>query len=158
MIKEAKQLNAVATKTASQWIDRANRDSVNRRNIKRAQLFALELMEYMEVKGIKQVELADRMDVSPQQVNKILRAKSNLTFETLDKIAEALGVTISPPKIIRFEYSYTQNTNTLMQVVHRHKQKTVEDDLKTPTILRKNPILHTTMENMKAYEHTAVQI
>ena len=158
MIKDAKQLNAVATKTASQWIDRANRDIANRGNIKRAQLFALELMEYMEVKGIKQVELADRMDVSPQQVNKILRAKANLTFETLDKIAEALGVNISPPKIVEAKYSYVQNTNTLMQVVHRHKQKSVEDDLKAPVILRKNPVLHTTMESMKAYEYTAVQI
>lgn len=158
MIKDTKQLNAIATKTASQWIDRANRDSANRRNIKRAQVFALDLMEYMDSNGIKQVELADRMDVSPQQVNKILRAKSNLTFETLDKIAEALGVTISSPKIVKANFSYTQNTNTFMQVVHRHKQKSVEDDLKAPTIVRKNPVLHTTMENMKTYEYTAVQI
>ena len=95
-----KNLNSVISKTATQLKERAKKDRNQRRNISRAQAFALELLDYMEAHDLKQTQLAERMGVSPQQVNKILRAKSNLTFETLDKIADALEADIPPPKII----------------------------------------------------------
>lgn len=157
MMKTTKKLNTVATKTASQWIDRANEDSANRRNLKRAQLFALELMEYMEINGIKQVELAQRMAVSPQQVNKILRAKANLTFETLDKIADALDITISSPKIITAS-SMPFQTKYTMQIVHRHKQRVVEEDVCFPITTERNPILTTTLSSVDDYRYTAEKI
>ena len=76
-----KNLNTVVTKTATQWKKRAKQDRANRRNIKRSQAFALELMDYMETHNIKQIDLAEKMNVSTQQVNEILRAKANLTFK-----------------------------------------------------------------------------
>lgn len=66
--------------TANQWKIRAKNDRKNRKSIARAQAFALELLDYMDTHNITQVGLAKKMGVSPQQVNKILRAKSNLTF------------------------------------------------------------------------------
>lgn len=85
--------------TAKQWKVRARRDRLNRVNIIRAQDFANDLLDFMESQNITQLELAQRMGISPQQVNKILQAKADLTLETLDKIAIDLGVTISPPTV-----------------------------------------------------------
>ena len=146
-----KNLNSKVSKTANRWKIRAKKDRNNRRNINRAQEFALDLIGFMEIHKIKQKELADRMDVSPQQVNKILRAKSNLTFETLDKIADALNVTISSPRIETKEKSYFRTVGTTMQVVHRHKPKVIAENLNTAMITKKNPLLSTTFESMNEY-------
>lgn len=153
-----KNLNSVVTTTASSWKVRAKKDRANRRNITRAQEFALELMDYMDLHKIKQTELAGRMGVSAQQVNKILRAKSNLTFETLDKIAIALGATISSPKIQKVKSTYSSVKKSHMQIVYKHKRHNVEENATSKKIIKRNPILVTTMESMSAYGYTAQQI
>lgn len=151
-------LNTKVTKTATSWKTRAKLDRGNRRNIKRAQLFALELLDYMETHKIKQKDLAERMNVSPQQVNKILRAKSNLTFETLDKIEVALGITITAPKIKVNRTILSQDMGRVMQIVHKRKQKVMETDLSSIPVTKRNPLLVTTMESVGEYKYTADQI
>lgn len=153
-----KNLNKVTTKTATQWKERAKKDRSNRRNITRAQEFALELMDYMDLHNIKQVDLANRMDVSSQQVNKILRAKANLTFETLDKIANALEVEISSPKIKTGNSAQVPVIHYSMQIVHQRKFKVIEENVTSKRINKRNPILDTNMENMDIYTYTANQI
>src|SRR5690606_21372550 len=153
-----KNLNKVITKTATQWKERAKKDRSNRRNITRAQAFALELMDYMDVHNIKQVDLANEMGVTAQQVNKILRAKANLTFETLDKIADALDVKISSPKIMSGNSSQTPVIHSSMQIVHQRKFKVIEENVTSKRITKRNPVLNTNMENMDFYTYTANQI
>ena len=53
-----KNLNKVVTRTATKWKERARRDRSNRRNITRSQAFALELLDYMDLHEIKQIDLA----------------------------------------------------------------------------------------------------
>jgi len=153
-----KNLNNIITKTATQWKTRAKQDRNNRRNITRAQAFALELMEYMDLHNIKQTELANKMGVSAQQVNKILRAKSNLTFETLDKIAHALEVNITSPKIKSIKSSHSPIIHYSMQIVHRRKHKVIEENMTSKRIIKQNAVLNTSMENMDSYSYTANQI
>lgn len=153
-----KNLNTIVTKTATQWKTRAKQDHSDRRNIKRAQVFALDLMKYMEMHNIKQTDLANKMGVSPQQVNKILRAKANLTFDTLDKIADALAVHITSPKIKTIKSVHSQIIHNSMQIVHGSKLKYVEENRTSKRIYKQNAILQTTMENMESYANTANQI
>lgn len=154
-----KNLNKVVIKTATKWKERAKHDRTNRRNISRAQAFALELLDYMDLHNIKQNELAKRMGVTAQQVSKILRAKSNLTFDTLDKIADALEVEISSPKILKSNTTINAPViHSKMQIVHRSKQKLIDEIVSSESIVKRNPILKPTMENMNSYHHTAHQI
>lgn len=153
-----KNLNEIITKTAMQWKTRAKQDCNNRKNITRGQVFALELMEYMDLHNIKQIDLASKMGVSAQQVNKILRAKANLTFETLDKIAEALEVNISSPKIEAIKNPYSPVIHHSMQIVHRRKYKLIEQNMLSKRINEQNPVLSTSMESMDSYSYTANQI
>lgn len=154
-----KNLNKIATKTAKRWKERAKEDRKNRRNISRAQAFALELMDYMDLHKIKQVDLANKMGVTPQQVNKILRAKANLTFETLDKIADALEVNITSPKIERTSSIHPPFINLYtMQVVHKRKSKIVEENITSQRIIKRNPVLNPSIETMDVYNYTADQI
>lgn len=60
---------------------------------------ALNIRTILRRMGISQVELAARMGVTPAQVTKILSGKENLGLKTIDKIENALGVSlISVPK------------------------------------------------------------
>ena len=145
-------LNPKITKTATRWKTRAKQDRSDRRAISRAQLFALELLDYMETHKIKQKELAERMDVSPQQVNKILRAKANLTFETLDKIGDALGVVISSPKINVQANLLSKKAGSTMQVVHRLNTEKIAFDISTTAVTKTNALLHPTLTNMAEYQ------
>lgn len=151
-------LNDFVSKTATQWQEQVEYYHNNKRRIRRAQLFAIDLLDYLDEQKITQKELAERMNVSPQQVNKILRAKSNLTFDTLDKIEEALGITISNPKIKQQATVYFQATGKTMQVVHRKTRKVMETDLISASVTRKNALLTTTIESMNPYQYTADQI
>jgi transcriptional regulator with XRE-family HTH domain len=152
-----KNLNTKITKTATRWKERAKQDRKNRSHISRSQAFALELLDYMEANNIKQKDLAEKMNVTPQQVHKILQANANLTFDTLDKIAAALEITISSPKIISAVSLKFQTLDT-MQIVHRHKQKVVDEDASFPARVEKNPILITTVASMNDYKYTADKI
>ncbi|UKM65671.1 helix-turn-helix transcriptional regulator [Flavobacteriaceae bacterium GSB9] len=151
-------LNKIITKTATQWKTRAKQDRNNRRNITRAQAFALELMDYMDLHNIKQTDLANKMGVSAQQVNKILRAKANLTFETLDKIADALEVNIPAPKIREIKSSHSSIVHYSMQIVHKRKHKVIEENITSKIINKQNAVLNTSMENLDLYTYTANQI
>tara|TARA_R110001592_G_scaffold352878_1_gene651180 strand:+ start:12255 stop:12728 length:474 start_codon:yes stop_codon:yes gene_type:complete len=155
-----KNLNKRITKTATSWKARAKQDRANRRNISRAQEFALELLEYMELNDLKQTDVARKMKVSPQQVNKLLRAKSNITFETLDKIADALGVVVSSPKIVAPKTRMQSKVLlSYMQIVHASgKKKKIEDDIITDKIFKENALLSEDLQAMNVYNYTAVKI
>jgi len=154
-----KNLNKVVIKTATKWKERAKQDRTNRRNITRAQAFALELLDYMDLNNIKQNELAEKMGVSAQQVSKILRAKSNLTFDTIDKIADALEVTITSPKIEKINTKkQVILPSSTMQVVHRRTSKIINEVTVVKNMEKATPILDTRMENMEKYRYTANQI
>jgi|TARA_B110000908_G_C10235405_1_gene443012 transcriptional regulator with XRE-family HTH domain len=155
-----KNLNKRITKTATSWKTRAKKDRDNRKNISRTQAFALDLLAYMELNGLKQKDVAKKMKVSPQQVNKILRAKSNITFETLDKIADALGVVVSSPKIVapktRMQSKVLQSS---MQIIHSSgKKKKIEEDIITDKIFKENALLNGDLQAMNGYNYTAVKI
>ena len=62
----------------------------NRLWIRRSQAIALMVLSILKERGMSQKELASKMGISPQQVNKWLKGNENFTFETISKIEEAL--------------------------------------------------------------------
>lgn len=52
---------------------------------------ATRILAILKEKGITQIELSERLDVSPQMVNKIVKGKENLTLETIARLGEVLS-------------------------------------------------------------------
>ena len=50
-----------------------------------------EIHAYMKREGINQKQLAERINVSPSTISRILRKGQSPTVETLDKMAAAMG-------------------------------------------------------------------
>lgn len=55
---------------------------------------ALTMLDRMEMLGMTQKQLAERMKCSHQYVSKILKGHENLSLETVTKIENALGISI----------------------------------------------------------------
>lgn len=68
-------------KANKKWIDQSSKVAIN-------------VLEALRTKGLSQKDLAQKMNVSAQQVNKIIKGKQNLTFETVGKLENALEISL----------------------------------------------------------------
>lgn len=91
-MKSIEFLESKASKTPSKLGERIEWRRKNRGWLKKSQKIALAIMDELENQKMTQKELAARLEVSPQYVNKVLRGTENLSIETIDKIERALGM------------------------------------------------------------------
>ena len=66
----------------------------NKNWLQNSSKIAINVMEILKEKKWTQKELAEKMKVSAQQINKIVKGQQNLTFETISKLESALGVSL----------------------------------------------------------------
>lgn len=83
----------------SSWIEKAQQRTDNYLWLSRSRIIALQILRKLRETGTSQKELADRMGVFPQQVNKWIKGKENFTLETIGRIEEALGIELIEVKI-----------------------------------------------------------
>lgn len=57
---------------------------------------ALALIDYMQENGLKRTDLAERLQVSPQYVSRLLSGKENLSFKSIDNIEQRLNISCLP--------------------------------------------------------------
>lgn len=76
------------------WIKKAKYRRDNRAWLRKSQSIALRILNVLDEKGMQQKELAEAMDVSPQQISKIVKGKQNLTLETISKLEAVLETTL----------------------------------------------------------------
>jgi transcriptional regulator with XRE-family HTH domain len=62
----------------------------NRAMLRESQGIALKVLEKLDQLGWTQKKLAEKLEVSPQQVSKIVSGKENLTIETQVKLQDVL--------------------------------------------------------------------
>lgn len=66
----------------------------NKKRLDQSMKVAVSVLDALKDKGWSQKDLAEKMNVSAQQVNKILKGQENMTFETIDKLETALGIVL----------------------------------------------------------------
>ena len=71
-----------------------NKERANRKWSKHSQRIAVKLHSYLKKNQLQQKDLAALMEVSPQQISKILSGKENLTLETISKIESVTNLKI----------------------------------------------------------------
>ena len=88
------KLSSLAADQPSDWKAKAKYRRDNREWLKKSASIAVRVLDALKVQDISQKELAERMKVSPQQINKIVKGQENLTLETISKLEVALGIQI----------------------------------------------------------------
>ncbi|WP_417266091.1 helix-turn-helix transcriptional regulator [Brumimicrobium sp.] len=72
-----------------------NKDRIkNRMRLRESQDIAMKVLDKLDELGWSQKRLADEMEVSPQQITKIVSGKANLTLESIVKIQTILEIPI----------------------------------------------------------------
>jgi len=87
----------------------------NRARLRESQSIALKVLDKLDELGWTQRKLAFAMDVSPQQITKIVKGKENLTLETQTKLQTILDIPILATyyeKIIKEIFSDTHIQET----------------------------------------------
>jgi transcriptional regulator with XRE-family HTH domain len=85
------KLNKLAS-GKSKWMEEAEARQKNKSWLKHSQKIAIKVLMALREEGIKQKQLAERIGVSPQQINKIVKGRENLTLETISKLENALNI------------------------------------------------------------------
>jgi len=108
------KLNEMARPRSAEASARAKDRMANREWLKLSQEIALTIHHYLRMANLTQKELADRMNVSPAYIGKLLKGSENLTLETICKLQNALGeglIYIARPYINRTIVSFTTTSH-----------------------------------------------
>lgn len=89
------------TAEGKQWATAVDYRTKNKKWLDYSGKIALRVLSAIDsTEGMNQKKLADLMEVSPQQVSKIVSGNENLTLETIAKLSSALRVELLEfPKI-----------------------------------------------------------
>lgn len=89
--------NKIETKLAnkkSNWQTKAEWRETNKAWLHHSRQIALNINKALKAQGLKQKQLAERLQVSPQQVSKIMKGTENMTLETIAKIESELDISL----------------------------------------------------------------
>lgn len=109
---------------ASEWINDAKYRLENKAFLNHSQAIALRILKHIRSIGLSQKDFADKLDVSPQQVNKWVKGSENFTLDTIAKIENSLGIQII--QVISQEPSASQtmlDANHHQSIVYSHQKE-----------------------------------
>jgi ribosome-binding protein aMBF1 (putative translation factor) len=104
------KLNEVSSKEPSKWLDQASYRMENEAWLDKSADIALRILRTLRSKSMSQIDLADRLGVSAQYINKIVKGKENLTLDTICKLEQALKI-----ELIIIPISKSKDITTLVE-------------------------------------------
>lgn len=89
----------------------------NKSWLKKSAQIALKINRALRDKKMTQKDLADKLNVSAQQINKILKGRENLTLETISRLESALDLELI--SILRTDDVIIKKSHFKSQIVHK---------------------------------------
>jgi len=88
------KLSNLTSDRPSGWKAKAKLRRENREWMKKSAAIAVRVLDALKALNLTQKELAERMNISPQQISKIVKGQENLTLETISNLEIALDIQI----------------------------------------------------------------
>src|SRR5579863_1144417 len=92
------KLSKLSSNQPSEWKAKAKYRRENREWLKKSAAIAIRVLDALKIQNLSQKELAERMNISPQQISKIVKGQENLTLETISNLEIGLGIQIMEEK------------------------------------------------------------
>ena len=86
------KIDQIVAEAPSQWLKEADYRFENKAWLQKSQAIALKILRNIREQKLSQKDLAKKLNVSPQQVNKWVKGNENFTLETISKIELALNI------------------------------------------------------------------
>ncbi len=122
--KNLENFEKLVSNSNSGWLDKFLHYKTNQKWLEYSSKVAINVLEALNAKNMSQKDLAEKLKVSAQQVNKILKGNQNLTFETVVKLEDALGISLI--EIIEFNNVNEIKTN---EAIVQAMQKTISEEI-----------------------------
>ena len=92
----------------SNWLEEAKWREANEGWLSISFEIALRVLGALKSKSMTQKDLAEKMNVTPQFISKILKGEENLSLETISKLTNSLGIRLVevPTDMSRVEVKY----------------------------------------------------
>lgn len=87
-------MNTLISDKLSGWKEKAEWRLANEAWLDKSAEIALKILRELRTKSITQKELSERINVSAQYINKLLKGEENLSLETISKLEVALNITL----------------------------------------------------------------
>ncbi|TAG09477.1 MAG: helix-turn-helix domain-containing protein [Sphingobacteriia bacterium] len=145
MINKEKFL-ALVSKEKTNTLEKNNERIKNRAMLRESQQIAIKVMVKLDELGWSQKDLANALDVSPQQVTKIVSGKENLTIETQIKLQNILDIPVLA--------SFYENKINAMEEWVLNIEKRVEKIVAQPNQVTTN---YQASKTVKMEQHTYSQ-
>lgn len=88
------KFNKIATSTNTELLEEIAYRNANREWLRRSNRIAAKVLMALKEQKMTQKDLAEKMSVTPQYINKIVKGGENLTTETITKLENILGFAI----------------------------------------------------------------
>ncbi|HOV72123.1 MAG TPA: helix-turn-helix transcriptional regulator [Dysgonamonadaceae bacterium] len=88
------KFNIIATSTDTEILNEIAYRKANRDWLRKSNRIAAKVLAALKEQNMSQKDLADKMNVSPQYVNKIVKGNENLTLATITKLENLLHIII----------------------------------------------------------------
>ncbi|MBA7572223.1 hypothetical protein ES708_13999 [subsurface metagenome] len=88
------RLQSIISEKPSSWQDHLDWVNKNKAWLDKSAKIALKILRTLREHSISQKELADKLGVSPQYINKAVKGNENLSLETITKIEGVLGISL----------------------------------------------------------------
>lgn len=98
---------ALTTQENTGTLDRIKFRLENRSWLKRSQAVAIKVLVRLDELRLTQRDLATKMNVKPQYINRIVKGGENLTLDTLDRLEVALGIDLLVKEEAKIQQTYT---------------------------------------------------
>jgi transcriptional regulator with XRE-family HTH domain len=86
------KLNKILSDKGSTWQQEAKWRDENESWLAQSFDIAVRVLDTLRAKKMTQKDLADRMGVSPQFINKVVKGQENMSLETIAKLSSALDI------------------------------------------------------------------
>lgn len=106
------KLNKILSDRKSTWEDEARRREENEEWMSQSFDIAVRVLDTLRLRKMTQKDLAEKMNVSPQFINKVVKGQENLSLETIGKLSRALGIklveVVNAESSLGVEYDFEQ--------------------------------------------------
>ena len=138
------------------WLKKAQWRKENRHWLDRSFDIAVEVLAAIKSRKMTQVELAEKLGVSAQYVNKLLKGQENLTLDTIGKLEKVLSISL-----IEIKTSSAKEETPILAEKKKQNQpveKTITLKVKLESIKKKEKLANTSVQSkvqpkyIKAYQ------
>ena len=122
--KKLEKFAKLVSDKPSNFLAKLDYFETNKKWLENSTKVAISVLEALKEKDWSQKYLAGKMNISAQQINKIVKGQQNLTFETVGKLEDALDISLI--SIIEFKSINEIKTNS---AIVQANQETISDEV-----------------------------